>query len=145
MDLAEKVSLLREERKWTLAHVSKLTGISLSHISAIENGSRKNPSFEVIVKLARAYDMPLSYFIDEQKVTMPKDHLDKNAPTHPSQESLYLDEATTKFLASEDAQKYVSFARQLAERKALEDTSTLLQWIAEFLSDSKSTYDAKHK
>ncbi len=125
MAISEKVFALRQSKNWTLAHVSELTGISLSHLSAIENGTRKNPSFSVIAKIARVYGAPLSYFDD----------------TGPIEESVIMDNPTQAFLASEQASTYISFAKRLAEGTPYVDTSTLLKLIAEFLSDQKERYN----
>ncbi|MEU9125412.1 helix-turn-helix transcriptional regulator [Streptomyces sp. NPDC048506] len=48
----------REQRGATLTGVSRATGISLSTLSRIETGRRK-PTLEVLLQLAKAYDISL--------------------------------------------------------------------------------------
>lgn len=48
----------RRRRDLTLAQVGELTGISLSTLSRLESGQRK-PTLELLLPLARAYDVPL--------------------------------------------------------------------------------------
>ncbi|MEU5304548.1 helix-turn-helix transcriptional regulator [Streptomyces noursei] len=56
----------REQRGATLTGVSRATGISLSTLSRIETGRRK-PTLEVLLQLAKAYDISL----DELAGTVP--------------------------------------------------------------------------
>ncbi|MCL6548815.1 MAG: helix-turn-helix transcriptional regulator [Alicyclobacillus sp.] len=57
---------LRAERGWTLKHLANLTGISISHLSAIEHGTRPNPSFLYVVRLSEAFGVPIEYFCEEE-------------------------------------------------------------------------------
>ncbi|SHK91885.1 helix-turn-helix domain-containing protein [Alicyclobacillus tolerans] len=122
MTLGEKIRYLRLQRHWTLATLCQRTGISMSHLSAIEKGGRKNPSFDVVCRIAHAFDLPLSYFDShnerEEKMTT------VNYP----------------LLVSEEGARYLQLAEHLAERKALDNTSLLLESIAEFLNDNQATY-----
>jgi len=151
VDIGRKVARLRESRNWTLAYVSERTGISLSHLSAIENGTRKNPSFSVIAKIAKAYDVPLTFFEDDSEQTANTDISVEKPQTgvvsfyNEAYKPVNYDSDTREFLASEDAPRYIAFARRLAEQTPQVDTSTLLQWIAEFLNDEKTIYNREHK
>lgn len=46
----------RKEKGMTLTELSYKTGISIGYLSHLENGTRKNPSIEIMDKLARALE-----------------------------------------------------------------------------------------
>ena len=59
---------LRMIKKITLKQLKEKTGISISYLSEIENNKAKNPSLEVIVKIAEALQIKLDeiYFVDSE-------------------------------------------------------------------------------
>lgn len=138
MNIGPKVAALREAKQWTLAHVAKLTGISVSHLSAIENGTRQNPSFAMIAKIAQAYGVPLEYFTAHDTQDLHTDAA-RTVIDHG------YDKATAAFLASEDGPRYVAFAKRLADCGALDDKAALLQWIATYLREEDTAYDPRPK
>lgn len=48
------IKILRKEKEITLKMLSKLTGISAGYLCHLENGSRCNPSMDVINKISKA-------------------------------------------------------------------------------------------
>ena len=52
MDLKERLKALRDAKEMTVAELAKASGVSPPYIWQIENGTKKNPSGEVLVKLA---------------------------------------------------------------------------------------------
>ncbi|MFC3616588.1 helix-turn-helix domain-containing protein [Lutimaribacter marinistellae] len=59
--LGAELREMRKARDLTLKQLSKIAGISLSHISAIERGAA-NPSIDVLNTLAQALDVTPSWF-----------------------------------------------------------------------------------
>lgn len=57
----------RETKKITLAALSEMTGISASYINRIEKGERKAPSIQIIERLSRALNTPISAFMSITK------------------------------------------------------------------------------
>lgn len=49
-----RIKIIRQQKDITLAELSKLTGISAGYLCHLEKGSRKNPSLEVMEKIANA-------------------------------------------------------------------------------------------
>lgn len=47
---------IRKEKGMTLTELSCKTGISIGYLSHLENGTRKNPSIEIMDKLAIALE-----------------------------------------------------------------------------------------
>ena len=54
---------VRESRGMTQAVLASLVGVGQGYISALENGNF-TPSFEVLIKLARALDCSLDELVD---------------------------------------------------------------------------------
>lgn len=51
---------LRLARGYTLHQLSELSGVSLMYISELERGTKKNPSAQVLVNLAKSLDVPIT-------------------------------------------------------------------------------------
>ncbi|GAA0115230.1 helix-turn-helix transcriptional regulator [Clostridium senegalense] len=49
-----KLKKIRKEKDLTLRQLSKLSDVAAGYISDLENGRRKNPSFETMQKLSKA-------------------------------------------------------------------------------------------
>ena len=45
---------IRKQKELTIRELSELSGVSVGYICHLENGSRKNPSKEVMTKIAKA-------------------------------------------------------------------------------------------
>ncbi|TSB47213.1 helix-turn-helix domain-containing protein [Alkalicoccobacillus porphyridii] len=54
----KKIRMLRKERGMTLNQLADQSGVSKSYISYVERGIQKNPSVEILSKLANAMDIP---------------------------------------------------------------------------------------
>lgn len=67
--IGEKLKKIRKAKKITLKQLEKITGISNSYISDLENGRRINPSIEKLEKLAKALDVNVVDFYDKPVLT----------------------------------------------------------------------------
>lgn len=72
MSLAEKMRELRSAKKVSLQGVADAVGVSKPHIWELEKGSTKNPSLDLLIKLAGFYGVTLDYLagLDEQPSDM---------------------------------------------------------------------------
>ena len=68
-----RLRALRQERETTLAQLSADTGISASTLSRLESGQRK-PNLELLLPLARAYQVPLDELIGPPTTADPRIH-----------------------------------------------------------------------
>jgi len=50
----------RKQKNLLLSELSKITGLSVGYLSHLENGSRSNPSFKTMVKIANALNEKIS-------------------------------------------------------------------------------------
>jgi transcriptional regulator with XRE-family HTH domain len=66
-----RLRALRTERNLTLGAVSRTTGVSVSTLSRLESGGRK-PTLELLLPLARAYQVALDDLVDAPAATDPR-------------------------------------------------------------------------
>ena len=62
VELGTRLKELRLEREWTQGQVGKRVGGTASIISAYETGIRQ-PSYEVLIRLAHLYDVSSDYLL----------------------------------------------------------------------------------
>ncbi|WP_214416209.1 helix-turn-helix domain-containing protein [Sphaerisporangium fuscum] len=63
LGVGPRLRALRRERDMTLSELAETTGISVSTLSRLESGGRK-PTLELLLPLARAYEVPLDELVD---------------------------------------------------------------------------------
>ncbi|MFP5371097.1 MAG: helix-turn-helix domain-containing protein [Actinomycetes bacterium] len=68
-----RLRALRTERSLTLGAVARTTGISVSTLSRLESGGRK-PTLELLLPLARAYQVALDDLVDAPATADPRVH-----------------------------------------------------------------------
>jgi transcriptional regulator with XRE-family HTH domain len=68
-----RLRALRKQRGTTLAELSELTGISVSTLSRLESGGRR-PTLELLLPLARAYQVPLDDLVGAPSTGDPRVH-----------------------------------------------------------------------
>lgn len=122
MSLGQRLRRLREERGLTLAQVATAAGLSVSHLSAIENGTRRNPSFHIVARIARVYGVPVDSLVEEDK-----------RPGAPQEVNVEYQGPSTP---------YLEMARRLAEADALSHPARLLEVIAALLREREQAYEA---
>ncbi len=66
-----RLKALRQQRGATLAQISASTGISVSSLSRLETG-RRRPTLELLLPLARTYQVPLDEIVDEPPIADPR-------------------------------------------------------------------------
>ncbi|MEZ5691957.1 MAG: helix-turn-helix transcriptional regulator [Rickettsiales bacterium] len=67
MSIGAKLKQRRMKKGWSLQQVADEVGVSKAHIYELELNKVKNPSVETLKKLATIFDMPLSYFLDDDE------------------------------------------------------------------------------
>lgn len=69
-----RLRALRRDRGITLAGLAATTGVSESTLSRLESGQRR-PSLELLLPLARTYDVPLDDLVGAPRTGDPRMHL----------------------------------------------------------------------
>jgi transcriptional regulator with XRE-family HTH domain len=67
MSIGAKLKQRRMKKGWSLQQVAEEVGVSKAHIYELELNKVKNPSVETLKKLAKLFDIPLSYFLNKDK------------------------------------------------------------------------------
>ena len=63
--LAQVLQILKEKRSVSLNQIQLQTGLSKSYLSRLTNGSRDNPSLQVLLKLADFFDTDVSSLLKD--------------------------------------------------------------------------------
>ena len=70
--VGEIIKAKREEKKISLVSFAREVGISPGYLSQLENGRKANPKLEVMLKIARAFDINLDILLGlEQESEVP--------------------------------------------------------------------------
>jgi transcriptional regulator with XRE-family HTH domain len=72
--VGHRLRALRRERELTLVDISAVAGISVSTLSRLESGARR-PTLELLLPLARAYQVTLDELVDAPPTGDPRIHL----------------------------------------------------------------------
>ncbi|MHB1651372.1 MAG: helix-turn-helix domain-containing protein [Desulfitobacteriaceae bacterium] len=65
MSIGERIKRLRKRKGWTQARLAKVTGLSASYISAIEEG-RDHPRIKAIAIIASCLEISLQTLLEEK-------------------------------------------------------------------------------
>lgn len=75
--LGKRISELRQLRKMSQERLSELAGISAHHIGELERGKSKNPTYQVLSKLADALGVSVLILLDFEHQKQKKDLQDE--------------------------------------------------------------------
>lgn len=65
MNLSQKIRQLREGKEWSLNKLAEEAGISKAYLSQLENSLSKQPSAEVLFKIASALGTTIAELLDK--------------------------------------------------------------------------------
>lgn len=68
MGLGETIKEMRKERNMSKAELARLIEVSPAYITMIENGKKKNPSMNILNKIAKTLDVPLELIIARSQI-----------------------------------------------------------------------------
>ncbi|MFR2886626.1 MAG: helix-turn-helix domain-containing protein [Clostridium butyricum] len=68
--LAPVLQILKEKKEVSLNQIQLETGLSKSYVSRLTNGSRDNPSLQVLLKLADFFDTDVSNLLKNELVVV---------------------------------------------------------------------------
>jgi len=75
--LGEKIKTLRKKAGLTLEALAKEAGLSKSYLWELENREAQRPSVEILEGLAQALKVSVSFFLEDDDSTTPKEqHID---------------------------------------------------------------------
>ncbi|PWI57238.1 helix-turn-helix domain-containing protein [Sulfoacidibacillus thermotolerans] len=144
-----KIRELRKAHGWSLEELSRRSGLSISHLSALEKGNRKSPSVDLVYDLSEAFHVSMYYFMDRESTSdVPSSRFSYPSETSPgssestshsplpSDEQIFhwtrtLRPETLAFMLHEDAEAYLTFAHNLYANR--HSTAQLVQLMNEFI------------
>lgn len=65
MGVSEKIRQLRQEKKLSLNKLAEIAGISKAYLSQLENNVNKQPSAEILLKIASALETTIADLLDK--------------------------------------------------------------------------------
>ena len=80
MDLGQKIRQLREEKELSLNKLAEKAGISKAYLSQLENDLSKQPSAEILRKIASAFSMTIADLLDQPVRVFAEDFEDEDIP-----------------------------------------------------------------
>ena len=104
MSVGEKLKLFRKKKGLTLKELNKLTDISISFISDIEN-NRRNPSIDNLKIIAKALDVQVSQLLDEGNSSLPQKNIPIDDKLDELEEDMKILFSKVKKLSKKDRQK----------------------------------------
>ncbi|WP_086479613.1 helix-turn-helix domain-containing protein [Oceanospirillum sanctuarii] len=113
-ELAEKLRELRAEKEVSLQTVANAVGVSKPHVWELEKGKVKNPSLEIVTKMAQFYNVKVDYLAGNEE---------KEYVSSPNALFREIDEAKLTDSEKEIIQNAIQMAMALIEksRKELDD------------------------
>ena len=64
LEIGQRIQKYRKQKNLTQEQLAEITGISQKHISRLERGIH-TPHFDMIIKIAKALDVPADAFIED--------------------------------------------------------------------------------
>lgn len=135
-----KLKALRKQRGWTQEQVAKLAGISVSHVSQLEKGSRKSPSVDLVYQLAEAFSVSIYALLqlDAPALAGVRYTIEAMTPIAAEEPDFWskwrhaLHPNMAAFLISDDSDTYLTFAKELYDSR--HSSRRALQLVSEFMN-----------
>ena len=80
MELGQKIKQFREETGLSLNGLAEKSGISKSYLSQLENGTSKQPSAAILLKIASALGITIADLLDQPVRVYEEDFKDEDIP-----------------------------------------------------------------
>jgi XRE family transcriptional regulator of biofilm formation len=102
--IGERITMLRQEKGYSISNLAKQANVSKSYLSQIERGLQTNPSLQFLYKISIPLDISVKYLLDIKPVDTPNFELDeewKSLIRHAMDEGLKI----------EDFQEYINYIK----------------------------------
>ena len=125
MNLSQKIRQLREEKEWSLNELAERAGISKAYLSQLENNVSKQPSAEVLLKIAAALRTTIADLLDKPVRVHAKDFGEMSDGLR----ELISKRGKDLDIREEDVKMLMSIRYRGNQPKTLEDWEHILQTI----------------
>jgi transcriptional regulator with XRE-family HTH domain len=113
--LGARIRRARQSREMTAAQLAEQIGVSANYISELERGVKKNPSMQVIAKMAEVLHYPVDYFFGVEKRRIAQ----------------YIPEDLSSYVHETIIQPYGAKSRDLSELDDREVMEALMEYVRE--------------
>lgn len=137
----EKLRQFRKERGWSLEELSTRSGLSVSHLSALENGARKSPSIDLVYQIAEALSISMYRLLDiNDELNDAVMHYPETSPTADAADKIAEEISQWRrishpdriaFILDKEAEVYLTLAQQLYENR--HSSAKVLQLFTDFI------------
>lgn len=125
--LGERIHRHRKARAMTLEEVAQQTGVSKGYLSQLENGKEKNPTIEVLGKIAAALGTTIADLLGTRKARAARSELPATLP--PGLEDLVREHKDSGRPLDDETVGWLANARFRGSQKTKDDYAFLLQWL----------------
>lgn len=143
----DKLHQFRKNRGWSLEELSHRSGLSVSHLSALEKGARKSPSVDLVYQIAEALSISMYQLLDAPAAVASHDTRYPEFSAVASEAPLNIAEEITAwgrkshpnrvaFILNKEAEAYLTLAQRLFENRG--SSARVLQIFTEFIQKLNS-------
>lgn len=135
--LGDNIRRIRKSKKISINNLNKMTGISLGYLSELENNIAKNPTMDILNKLADTLGVSVNDFFKDDNSNIVHDNDEQLKHSTSSEQPKTLEEVPEEFTDPEEARTYVKKHRifasegfnadKMADEKILEFANALLE------------------
>lgn len=134
-----KLRAMRHARGWSQTYLAKQAGISFSHVSQLEKGTRKSPSIDMVYQLAEVFNVSIYTFLtpSNSDSLYPGTSIDKTRAEAAESAEVWqkwrraLHPDLESFVLRPDSQAYLQLAKDLYDASGT--PALLFQVISEFM------------
>ena len=72
MSLADNIQRLRRKKQWTQPQLAEKADISKGYVYMLESGEMTNPSLDILLKIADAFETTIAELVDEPRTASVK-------------------------------------------------------------------------
>lgn len=127
MDLGQKIRKLRKEKELSLNKLAENAGISKAYLSQLENDVSKQPSAEILLKIASALGITIADLLDQPVRVHVEDFEDEDIPDVLREFIEKREEALD--IQKEDVRTLMNIRYRGNQPKTVEDWEHILQTI----------------
>ncbi|MDE0084286.1 MAG: helix-turn-helix transcriptional regulator [Candidatus Poribacteria bacterium] len=127
MDLGQKIRKLRKEKELSLNKLAENAGISKAYLSQLENDVSKQPSAEILLKIASALGITIADLLDQPVRVYAEDFKDEDIPDVLREFIEKREEALD--IQKEDVRTLMNIRYRGNQPKTVEDWEHILQTI----------------
>ncbi len=132
---------LRKDRNWSLDELAQRSGLSVSHLSALEKGARKSPSVDYVYQVSNALSISMYRLLNLSPAATDGDTPYPETPSPANSYERIAEDVVAwsresrpdrvAFILNPEAEDYLNLAQKLYENR--HSSATALQLLTDFI------------